>query len=300
MTRTILPEHPGNAKWGICPMLAAVARADDARMSTPTEDFQISPEAAEVYEARFVPGIFAERVPHTLDAAGVRAGQSVLDVACGTGVVARAAVDRVGPTGSVTGVDLNEAMLAVARRLAPGIDWHRGDVAALPFADHRFDAVVCQMAMMFFPDPVAALTEMARVARPGGTVAVLVPASLASSPGYSRFADVVAQHAGRDAVGLVTTYFALGDLDGLRLNFADAGLSGLEASTRAGSARFGSIDEFVATEVEGSPLIERIDDATYGAIRRDCAAELAEFVVGDDGAVAVPFDCHAVAGRVGA
>ena len=63
--------------------------------STPTEDFQISPEAAEVYEARFVPGIFAERVPHTLDAAGVPV-ESVLDVALGTGVVARAAVDRPG------------------------------------------------------------------------------------------------------------------------------------------------------------------------------------------------------------
>ena len=268
-------------------------------MSTPTEDFQVSPEAAEVYEARFVPGIFAERAPHTLDAARVGTGQAVLDVACGTGVVARAAVERVGPSGSVTGVDLNEAMLTVARRLAPAVDWHRGDVAALPFDDDRFDAVVCQMAMMFFPDPVAALTEMARVARPGGTVAVLVPASVASSPGYSRFADVVARHAGRDAVELVSTYFALGDLDRLRRHCADAGLDRLDASTRTGHARFGSVDEFVATEVEGSPLIERIDDATYGAIRRDCAVDLAEFVVDDDGAVAIPFDCHAVSGRVG-
>jgi ubiquinone/menaquinone biosynthesis C-methylase UbiE len=274
--------------------------ANTVGMSTPAEDFQITADAAEVYEAQFVPGIFAERVPHTLDAAGVRAGQSVLDVACGTGVVARAAVDRVGPTGSVTGVDLNEAMLAVARRLAPGIEWHQGDAAALPFEDDRFDAVVCQMALMFFPDPVAALSEMARVARPGATVAAVVPASLASSPGYSSFAEVVARHAGRDAVGLVTSYFALGDLDGLRAMFTEAGLTELESSTRTGHARFGSIDDYVATEVEGSPLVERIDDDTYRAIRVDCVRELSEYVVGDDGAVAVPFDCHAVAGRVGA
>jgi hypothetical protein len=156
------------------------------------------------------------------------------------------------------------------------------------------------MALMFFPYPVAALSEMARVARPGATVAAVVPASLASSPGYSRFAEVVARHAGRDAVGLVTSYFALGDLDGLRAMFTAAGLTELESSTRTGHARFGSIDDYVATEVEGSPLIERIDDDTYRAIRVDCVRELSEYVVGDDGAVAVPFDCHAVAGRVGA
>ncbi len=265
-------------------------------MSETSEQFQITPEAAEVYEARFVPGIFAERVPHTLDVAGLAAGQSVLDVACGTGVVARAARDRVGPTGSVTGVDLNEAMLAVARRLAPDVDWRRGDVADLPFADSDFDAVVCQMAMMFFPDPVGALAEMARVATRGGTVAVLVPAALAASPGYSAFADVVAREAGPDAVGLVTTYFVLGDLAGLRARFTRAGLEVTAESTRTGHARFASIDEFVATEVEGSPLIERIDDATYGAIRQGCATALAGYA-DPSGAVAIPFDCHAVAGR---
>jgi SAM-dependent methyltransferase len=264
-------------------------------MSETRETFQISRDAAEVYEARFVPGTFAERAPHTLAAGGVGAGHDVLDVACGTGVVARAARERVGPEGSVTGVDLNEAMLDVARRLAPDVDWHQGDAAALPFDDARFDVVVCQMALMFFPDPAAALREMARVARPGGTVAVLVPASLAASPGYSAFADVVARVAGADAVGLVTSYFALGDLGHLQSLVAAAGLEVTGDSTRTGHARFGSIDELVATEVEGSPLIERIDDDAYAAIRRGCAEALAPYA-DPSGAVAVPFDCHAVAG----
>jgi SAM-dependent methyltransferase len=270
--------------------------ANHGAMTETGETFQISREAAEVYEARFVPGIFAERAPHTLDAAGVGPGQHLLDVACGTGIVAREARERVGAEGSVTGVDLNEAMLEVARRLAPDVDWHQGDAAALPFDDDRFDVVVCQMAMMFFPDPVAALREMGRVARIGGTVAVLVPASLAASPGYSAFADVVADVAGADAVGLVTSYFALGDLDHLRSLVAEAGLAVAGTSTRTGHARHGSIDAFVATEVEGSPLIERIDDDAYAAIRRGCADALAPYA-DPSGAVAVPFDCHAVAGR---
>jgi len=281
---------------GQVPHAVAACHLHDEGMGDTTETFTISPEAAEVYQARFVPAIFAERVPHLLDVAGVATGQAVLDVACGTGVAARGAAQRVGPGGTAAGVDLNEAMLTVARRLSPDIEWRRGDVVALPYGDAAFDTVVCQMAMMFFAEPVAALAEMARVTRPGGTVAVLVPAPLASSPGYSRFAEVVARHAGPDAVGLVGAYFALGDLDRLQAMFADAGLEVTGAETRGGHARFPTVDEFVATEVEGSPLIDRIDDATYAAIREGCRTALAPFV--GEGGVAVPFDCHALAGRV--
>jgi SAM-dependent methyltransferase len=265
-------------------------------MSSPTETFRISVEAAEVYQARFVPAIFQEWAPDVLDIAGVGPGDRVLDVACGTGVVARAAAERVGPGGTVVGVDLNDAMLTVARRLDPGIEWRQGDVDALPAADGSFDAVVCQMAMMFFPDPRHALAEMARAARPGGTVAVLVPAELSTSPGYSRFAAVVARHAGPDAVALVSTYFSLGDLGALEAHLAAAGLVDVRSRTRTGRARFASVDDFVTTEIEGSPLFELLDAATYRAIRDDCAAELADLADADG--AAAPFDCHAVAGTV--
>src|SRR5215472_12207007 len=116
-----------------------------------TEAFQIPIEAAEAYEAAFVPAFFAQWAPILCDAAGLGAGQKVLDVACGTGIVARTAAERVGPA-HVTGVDLNQAMLTVARRVRGDIDWRQGDAAALPLADRSFDAVLCQMALMFFPD----------------------------------------------------------------------------------------------------------------------------------------------------
>ena len=142
----------------------------------------------------------------------------MLDVACGTGIVARTAAGRVGPGGAVTGLDLNEAMLAVARRVRPDLTWRQGDAAALPFESGTFDAVLSQMALMFFPDPAGALREMARVARPGGAVAVLIPAGTDRNPPFLRFADIVARHAGPAARALVGTYFALGDrarLEGL-------------------------------------------------------------------------------------
>ena len=160
------------------------------------ETFQLTAELAEAYEAHFVPAFFAQWAPPLLDAAGVASGQRVLDVACGTGIVARTAAGRVGPGGAVTGLDLNEAMLAVARRIRPDLTWRQGDAAALPFESGTFDAVLSQMALMFFPDPAGALREMARVARSGGAVAVLIPAGTDRNPPYQRFEDIVARHAG--------------------------------------------------------------------------------------------------------
>ena len=102
---------------------------------TTTERFQVSLGAAEQYEARFVPAIFAEWAPLLADISGVGPASRVLDVACGTGIVARTVADRLAGTGRVVGVDLNDGMLAVARRVRPDLDWRQGDAADLPFPD---------------------------------------------------------------------------------------------------------------------------------------------------------------------
>ena len=189
-----------------------------------TETFGLSAEQAEAYEARFVPALFRQWVEPVLQAAAVGPGDRMLDVACGTGIVARAAAERVGPVGSVTGLDLNPAMLTVARRIAPEIDWRQGDVAALPFDDDAFDVVTCQSAIFFFPDPTGALREMGRVARPGGRVAVQAFSSLSVQPAYGPWVDMVARYAGPDAVALLGTYWAYGDLEIMRDRCTDAGL----------------------------------------------------------------------------
>ena len=136
------------------------------------EAFQITREQAEAYEKLFVPALFAQWAPLMVDIARIADGQRVLDVACGTGVAARTAADRVGATGSVVGLDLNPAMLEVAAATRSDIEWRQGDAAHLPFGDGEFDAVLCQSALFFFPDADAAVAEMARVVRPGGAVAV--------------------------------------------------------------------------------------------------------------------------------
>src|SRR5262245_55708684 len=127
-------------------------------------------EAAWQYERLFVPAEFGEWPPRVLDAAQVSADHTVLDIACGTRVLARAAATRVGDTGRVCGVDLDPGMLAVARELGAGIEWRRASAEALPFPDAAFDRVVSQFGLMFFDDREEALLEMGRVTVPDGRV----------------------------------------------------------------------------------------------------------------------------------
>jgi ubiquinone/menaquinone biosynthesis C-methylase UbiE len=261
-----------------------------------TESFQIPIEAAEVYEAAFVPGFFAQWAPVLCQAARVEPGQAVLDVACGTGIVARTAADLVAPGGTVVGVDLNEAMLAVAARVRPDLEWRHGDAAALPFGGAEFDTVLCQMALMFFPDRAAALAEMARVVRPEGAVAVLVPGRLDAQPAFAPFVEAAARLAGPDAMSLLSTYFVCGDLDELTVLVASAGLQVTSSRTLAGTYRAPSVDAFVTTEVESTPLVERMSAAVYAALRAEAHDVLRPWT-GPDGGVEAPFESVLVVAR---
>jgi SAM-dependent methyltransferase len=265
-------------------------------MTSSTETFQVSLAAAEAYESTFVPALFGEWAPHVADAAGVAPGHRVLDVACGTGVVTRTAADRVGPAGTVVGVDINPAMLEVARRLRPDIDWRRGDAGAMPAADASFDAVLCQAAMMFFPDRAGALREMARVLDDDGTVAVQVWADLDDQPGYGPFVEVAARHAGPEAVDLLGSYWTLGDLELLGDLFEAAELEITGSLTRLGLARFDSVDALVRTEVDSTPLRDRISAETYARIMADARAALAPYVTAA-GTAEIPIRGHIISGR---
>jgi ubiquinone/menaquinone biosynthesis C-methylase UbiE len=110
-----------------------------------------------------------------VDAAAVAKGERVLDLACGTGLVARVAAQRVGPKGHVIGIDLNPAMIGVAQSLPPAdIEWREGSALAIPLPDESVVVVLCQQGLQFFPDKALALREMQRVLVRGGRVALSV------------------------------------------------------------------------------------------------------------------------------
>jgi SAM-dependent methyltransferase len=223
-----------------------------------SETFELTRDQARAYDELFVPALFGQWAPQLVDCARLRSGQSVLDVACGTGVVARAARDVVGSGGRVVGVDRNPAMLEVARDVRPDLEWTRGDAEELPFTDAEFDVVLCQSAMFFFADPGRAVGEMARVVVPGGVVGVQTYAPLAEQPAYGPFVDMVVGEAGPEARALLGTYWSQGDLDGLLRLTSAAGMTLVESRSSLGAAVFPSATAVAATEIDATPLADRI------------------------------------------
>jgi SAM-dependent methyltransferase len=261
-----------------------------------TETFQITPEQAEAYEELYVPALFAQWSPLLIDIAGIARGQRVLDVACGTGVAARTAADRVGSTGSLVGLDLNPAMLEVAARTRSDIEWRQGDASDLPFPDQEFDAVLCQSAVFFFPDVDLAFSEMARVVRRGGSVAIQTYAALDDQPGFKDFDGVVRRIAPGAALQLLDTYWAAGDLPGLCTSLERAGLSVVETRTTLGTARYGSVERLVESEVKGTPLADRLTDRQIEQIRIELSALFTRFL-NPDGELEMPIRAHLVGAR---
>jgi len=252
---------------------------------------QVTRSAADVYEEFFVPALFREWAAPVADAAAISPSQRVLDVACGTGVLAREAARRVAPTGQVVGLDRNEGMLAVARRIAPDVDWRLGQAETLPFADDGFDAVVSQFGLMFFEDRPRALREMWRVLRPGGRLAVAVWDALERTPGYAAMTGLLQRLFGDRAAEALRAPFILGDPEALASLFAEAGIPDARVRTRDGIARFPSLDAWVHTDVKGWTLADLIDDAQCERLRRAAQKELKTFV-GDDGSVRFSAPAH--------
>jgi ubiquinone/menaquinone biosynthesis C-methylase UbiE len=245
--------------------------------STDASTGQVSTSAAEVYEKFFVPALFGQWVEPMLDAIAASDGGRVLDVGAGTGVVARAALNRVGDGGSVVAVDPNEGMLAVAKRLAPALDVRPGTAERLPIGDAEIDRVTCQFAMMFFTDRARAIEEMRRVVRSGGRVAVATWAAVEECPGYAAMAEMVGDEIGDWAADALLAPFCLGmpeqlgDL--LRRSFED-----VRVICREGYACFASLDAWLYTEIRGWTLAEHIDDDQFARLQRAAALRLGRLV----------------------
>ncbi len=252
---------------------------------------QVSGSAAEIYEAIFVPALFAEWAPWLADAAGLAPGDRVLDVACGTGSAAREALRRTAPGGQVIGLDRNPGMLAVAGRLLPEVTFRQGRAEALGEPSGSYDAVLCQFGLMFFEDRRQALAEMWRVLRPGGRLALVVWDALERTPGYAAVTELLAELFGQQAAQELQAPFCLGEPAILGALLAEAGIPNAAIERIVGTARFPSIATWVEADIKGWTLAERIDDAGYKHLQALAATRLARFV-GPDGRVS--FDSPAL------
>jgi ubiquinone/menaquinone biosynthesis C-methylase UbiE len=147
-------------------------------------------------------------------------GDSLLDVACGTGIAARIGRERLGPGARIVGVDAAPPMLAVARTVDASIDWRDGNAASLPLRDgERFSLLTCHQGLQFFPDRAAAVREMRRAVAPGGRVGVACWRSLQDIPVALEFNDIAERHVGK----IVDSRHSLGNGDTLEALLADGG-----------------------------------------------------------------------------
>lgn len=252
-------------------------------------------KVAEDYERLLAPALFTEWTHRMADAAEIQSGQHVLDVACGTGILAQTIATQVGPDGFVSGVDINPGMLAVARRTSPTIDWREGAAEALPYDDDTFDAVVCQFGLMLFSDSETALREMWRVLKPGGHLAVAVFDSLDNLPAYSAMADIFERLIGKDVGNALRLPFSMGDTNGLAALFTTAGIGTAKITTHKGVAHFASISNMVLADVRGwFPFAGlRMDEEMIEAVVNDAQKALKPYQT-PSGAVEFQVPVHIV------
>ena len=255
------------------------------------ERWQFSGTAAEVYERNVVPAVFGPWAETVADQALLQPGERVLDLACGTGVVARLAAQRVGTSGKVVGLDLSPGMLAVARSLPPvpgaPIEWREGDAVNIPLTDSSFDVVICQLGLQFFADKSKALRNIFRVLNDKGRLVLLVWRPIQYSPGFAALATALGRQIGGEAEEMIHTPFSLGDREELRTLLQGAGFKNIVIRIEVGPVRFPSSENMVSSYIAATPLSGHVAKASERArmlLVKDFS-EVMEHYTDDEGVV---------------
>ena len=237
------------------------------------------PDVADMFERLLVPSVF-DRYARDLVERARPFGPSdrVLDLGCGTGIVARVLRERLGGGARIAGVDLSPAMIARARALAPDIEWHQGDAVALPFADRSFEVVLAQQVLQFTRDRKAAVREIRRVLAPGGRLVASTWRPRRHQPLYDALGLVAEQHLG-------PSNDLRWSLDGepLRALLEEAGFAEVRIETASLTEQYREFPVRLSATAAGHDLAalpEEERERRWAAVERDSAAVLAAFMAG--------------------
>jgi ubiquinone/menaquinone biosynthesis C-methylase UbiE len=258
--------------------------------------WEFSGNPAENSERYLVPAIFIPLAADLIKLANPHPDERVLDVACGTGIVARRVAEKLGSLGKIFGLDINTAMLTVARSLQPTkgtfIEWREGDVTDMLFMDAMFDLAFCQQALQFFPYKLAALREIHRVLTPGGRLILNVFTSIQDNPAYTALAEVLERHVSAETAASRRAIFALGDADELHALLVEAGYRDITIDTVVPTVRFPSPEEFLRRQLASwkSEVVAGMDDETRVTLVSDFNVALELYV--DDEGLAFPMGTH--------
>lgn len=269
-------------------------------MSTSTQP-HLAREAAERYQQILVPVILGPAARALVDEAALQAGAIVLDVGCGTGATARAAAEQVGPSGRVLAIDTNPGMLDVARSLSPVpgavIEWREGRACELPLADASVDVVLCAQTLQFLNDPRRALSDMHRVLKPGGRLAVSLWCDLGENPYFEALVGIVAHRIGRDTAAGLDAAFRLSNADQIRDLLATTGWTQIDLTRKQLDLDLPPLRSFVPRHISATPMaagFSAAPEAAQQAVIEDMADRLAPYEMGTD--VRIPFQTHLATG----
>lgn len=264
----------------------------------------IDTTAAEGYERLILPAFMLPVVKDVIDAAAPRPGESVLDVACGTGLVARLVAPLVAPGGTVSNLDFDPAMIAVGRRLVEcptsvGLTWHCASALMMPFDDSAFDLVFCLNGLQFLPDQAAGLAEMRRVMKPWGRLVVTVLSSVDRCKGHSLVLRGL-ERRGVDPTPMLKA-FALGDPAMLEALVGNAGFCGASVRPVRARVRFPSAQHFVDALAAGAVAtrhaLARLPEDQRTIFMREMSEEFRHYQ--EDGGVATPQEQLMLVARAG-
>jgi len=236
------------------------------------------PDLADVFERVLVPSIFDRYARDLVERARpIGPSDRVLDLGCGTGIVARVLRERLGGAARLSGLDSSPQMIAKARALAPDIDFHEGNAMHLPFPDRSFDLVVCQQMLQFVPEPAVALREVRRVLSHGGRLLVSTWHSRDQQPLYEALGVVAERHLGTPN----DKRWAL-QPDKLRGLLVDAGFADVNVATVSLTEHYREFPirlNAMASNFDLSALPDAERERRLAAVESESAAILGRFAV---------------------
>jgi ubiquinone/menaquinone biosynthesis C-methylase UbiE len=270
-------------RWAVQPMRRTPR--SQYRRSMPSPSYRLFTGAgAENYQRDFVPVIATPVSRDLLRVANLRVGERVLDVACGTGLVTRLASQRVGATGSVTGVDIAADMIDVAKSVpAPdgaAIDWHIADATSLPIADGSVDVVLCQMGLMCIENRVAAIAEMRRALRPSGRLVINTPGRI--QPFFAAMEQAIVDNISPDLGGFVSAVFSMHDPAAVVALIREGGFRDVASEVSTSTFRLPPPGEFLWQYINLSPMAaiaEQASDPAREALERQVVERTRSCVV---------------------
>ncbi len=274
-------------------------------MSEPS-GFQLSGSAPEMYECYIVPSLSAGNAQELVTLAALKTGERILDVACGTGVLARQAAEAVGPSGEVTGLDVNDGMLSMARTILPrdgaSISYREGSALAIPFPEATFDVVLCQWGLEFFPDRSQGLHEMGRVLTPEGRLGLRVWCALEQQAFHMAAFAALDRHLwGSQDVPSRTGFaqpFSLWDAEELRALVAHAGFRDIDIRVSTVPIRLASDNAAMLGYLSALPIgveIAKMEEAACTEMVHEIMTTLNPFVDGEE--FVIPTAGHVVLAR---